>query len=133
MKLYFSKAIKKVGNTSEHLITHLERRLDNVIFKLGIAPTRASSRQLVTHGHILVNDKKINIPSYIVDKNDIIGFRKETSAKIPYIAILLEKKDTSIVPWLTRSGTKGKVIGLPALTDFIEEINLQYVIEFYSR
>jgi|SRR3989344_913590 len=133
MKIYFKKANKKVGNTAEHLINTLERRLDNVVFKLGFAPTRASARQLVGHGHILVSSKKVTIPSYLISQNDMITFKKEKTTKIDYIAPLLEKKDFVVVSWLTRQGTTGKVVGNPELTHFQEEVNLQSVVEFYSR
>ncbi len=133
MKLYFQKASKKVGNTAEHMINTLERRLDNVVFKLGFAPTRASARQFVNHGHILVSGKKVSIPSYITSIDDEITFRKEKTTKIAYVAPLLVKKDLIIAPWLRREGQSGKIAQNPDLTHFMEEINLQSVVEFYSR
>lgn len=133
MKIYFNNASKKVGNTAEHLVDYLESRLDNIIFKLGFAPTRASARQLVTHGHIMVNDKKVTIPSYIVSEQDVVSFRKDKTAKIPYVANLLEKKDFVIASWLTRKGPVGKVIARPDQSHFKDEFNLQSVVEFYSR
>lgn len=133
MKIYFGHASKKVGNTAEHLINYLERRLDNVIYKLGFAPTRASARQLVTHGHVNVSSKKVSIPSYIVDVEDEISFKIDKTLKIPYIASIVSKKDFIVTPWLKREGAVGKVVNIPDLTHFSEEINLQSVVEFYSR
>lgn len=132
MKNYFHKASKTVGNTADNLIQLLERRLDNIVYRLGFAPTRSSARQLVAHGHLLVNNKKVNIPSYLVNVNDIISFRKEKSMKIPYIAQMLEKKDFILPSWLKREGPVGKLIGLPKKEDLKEMVNLQSVIEFYS-
>lgn len=133
MKNYFKKASQKLGNTADYLIQLLERRLDNVVYKLGFAPTRSSARQLVTHGHIKVNDKKLTIPSYLVKVNDLVAFYKESSMKIPYISQMLEKKDLVIPPWLERKGAVGKVIKLPTKEEVKEVVNLQAVIEFFSR
>jgi small subunit ribosomal protein S4 len=133
MKTYFGHANRAVGNTAELLIIFLEQRLDNVIFKLGFAPTRASARQLVSHGHVQVNKKKVSIPSFQVSQKDVISFKKEDTAKIPYIAELLDKKDTPIPAWLERTDTKGVITGQPSLDEFHDTINLQPVVEFYSR
>ncbi|OGK16462.1 30S ribosomal protein S4 [Candidatus Roizmanbacteria bacterium RIFCSPHIGHO2_01_FULL_39_12b] len=133
MKIFFLASSKKVGNTAEHLINILEKRLDNAVFKLGFAPTRAAARQLVAHGHILINDKKTTIPSYIVSQGDEISFRRKKSIKIPYIAQILEKKDFIVSPWMIRQGPVGKVVSDPDLTHFQEDVNLQSVVEFYSR
>lgn len=133
MKNYFKKASRYPGNTADYLVQLLERRLDNVVYRLGFAPTRSSARQLVSHGHIKVNDKKINIPSYLVKVNDIISFASEKSLNIPYIAQMLNKKDVIIPAWLERKGAMGKVISLPSGEEVRQLVNLQAVIEFYSR
>lgn len=133
MKNYFERANRMVGNTAEILTQFLESRLDNVVFKLGLAPTRASARQLATHGHILVNDRKLTIPSAQVAEGDVIRFKKEKSPKIPYVAKMLEKKDLIIPSWLKRKGPVGKVLSLPSLESFRDDVNVQLVIEFYSR
>lgn len=133
LKNYFKKASARKENTTTYLYQLLERRLDNVVYLLGFAPTRSSARQLVNHGHIKVNDKKINIPSYQVDTNDKICFKKEKTSKIPYIAQNLEKKDFLVPPWLKREGMIGKIISLPKIDETKSTINYQLVIEFYSR
>ncbi|OGK19698.1 30S ribosomal protein S4 [Candidatus Roizmanbacteria bacterium RIFCSPHIGHO2_02_FULL_40_13b] len=133
MKNYFAKANKTEGNTGELLIQALERRLDNSVYRLKFAPTRASARQLVNHGHVTVNSKKVSIASYQIVKGDVIEFRRGKTAKIPYIQEILEKKDTMPSVWLNKKGTVGKVAEYPTLNDFTEEIELQSVIEFYSR
>lgn len=133
LKNYFKKASAKKENTASFLYQLLERRLDNVVYLLGFAPTRSSARQLVSHGHIKVNDKTVNIPSYLIEVNDIISFKKEKSTKIPYVEAMLEKKDLIIPHWLKREGIKGQVLQLPKLEDRQGVINYQLVIEFYSR
>ena len=133
MKNYFKKASKMMGNTADILIQILERRLDNVIYKLGLAPTRSSARQLVTHGHMQVNNKKVTIPSYLIKEGDIISFHKKKSINIPYISQMLEKKDIVIPEWLMREGPVGKIVRFPKKEDLREDINLQLVVEFYSR
>lgn len=132
MKNYFGKAKKTKGNTAESMIKFLEFRLDNVVYKLGLAPTRGAARQLVGHGHIAVNDKKVTIPSYQVKPNDAVTI-KESSAKIPYVALSLSRKDIIIAPWLEREAITGKIVGSPNLETFKDDVNLQLVVEFYSR
>lgn len=133
LKNYFKKASAKKENTASFLFQLLERRLDNVVYLLGFAPTRGSARQLVAHGHIQVNNKKINIPSYLVKVKDTISFKKEKTTKIPYIEAILEKKDLIIPSWLKREGLTGQVIQLPKLEESQGVIDYQLVIEFYSR
>lgn len=132
MKNYFKKAKKTKGNTSESMIRYLEFRLDNVLYKLGLAPTRGASRQLVGHGHVIVNNKKVTIPSYQVKQEDVVTL-KGTSEKIPYVATSAARKDIVITEWLKREATSGKVVGAPTLETFMDDVNLQLVVEFYSR
>lgn len=130
---YFSDASGKVGNTSHNLVELLEMRLDNVVFRLGFAPTRAAARQLVNHGHFLVNKKKANIPSYQVSNGDVVSFKKNKTVEIPYVKELLTKKDIEVPKWLEKKATSGKVIDKPEVDAIGADINLQAVIEFYSR
>ncbi len=134
-KRYFEEASSTKGNTGQVLIQLLERRLDNVVYRLGIASTRKQARQFVVHGHILVNGQKVNIPSYRVDVGDIIQV-KESSRDIPQIKENLENIDPrSIPPWLEldKENFRGKVIDLPKEVQLEVPINLQYIIEFYSK
>ena len=129
---YFDKATRNPSNTGEVLLTLLERRLDNVIYRLNLAPTRASARQFVTHGHILVDGKKVNIPSFLAEENMVIapvGKILET----PVVRKLLEEKEPNLPLWLERKGPVGKVVRLPKREDITEDINEQLIIEFYSR
>jgi len=133
LRMYFEKANHLEGNTAHLLIQMLESRLDNVVYKLGFAPTRAAARQLVNHGHMFVNGAKNSIPSAQTKKGDIISFKKEASAKIPYIAQMLSLKDYKAPKWLEKKATVGKIVDKPEMEYFTDGVNLQLVIEFYSR
>ncbi|MBI2641868.1 30S ribosomal protein S4 [Candidatus Roizmanbacteria bacterium] len=133
LKKYFSLAIQKKGNTAFYLAQFLERRLDNVMYRLGFAPTRAAARQLVSHGHVKVNDSVVRTPSYQVKFDDIITFSDEKSVRIPYIEKALENKDVLLPKWFERKATLGKIIAEPNQEEVEKQINLRSVIEFYSR
>ncbi|MCL4363664.1 30S ribosomal protein S4, partial [Patescibacteria group bacterium] len=96
LKNYFKKASVKKGNTALYLSEYLERRLDNVVYRLGLAPTRAASRQLVVHGHVAVDDKKMAVPSYQVKVGEKVSFLFDKTAKIPYIEKALNNKEIFI-------------------------------------
>jgi len=134
-KRYFDEASKAKGNTAQVLLQLLERRLDNVVYRLGFAVTRRQARQMVVHGHVLVNGKKVDIPSYRVDVGDIIEL-KPSSREIPTFRENIENIDPrSVPPWLEldKENFRGKVIDLPKDVQLEVPVNLQYVIEFYSR
>lgn len=130
---YFAEANRQEGNTSHNLVRMLELRLDNVVYRLGFAPTRAAARQLVNHGHFLVNKKKAAIPSHQLAEGDTVAFKKEASSKIPYVKEMIDRKDVNVPTWLEQKALAGKVIGLPEGDALGQDINLQAVIEFYSR
>ncbi|MBT4123897.1 MAG: 30S ribosomal protein S4 [Candidatus Pacebacteria bacterium] len=128
----YSEASKNPLATGTVLLSLLERRLDSVMYRLGWAPTRPAARQLVNHGHLTVNNKKMDIPSYSVKVGDVIKI-KDKSVTIPVIADLL-KEDTAIVPaWLEKKATIAKIKRLPEREDISEAITEQLIIEFYSR
>lgn len=131
-KKYYVEASKNPLATGEVMLSLLERRLDNCVYRLGFAPTRSSARQLVSHGNVMVNGKKLNIPSYKVKLNDVISLSK-TATEIPYIKVLLADKEKESAAWLDRKAALGKVIRLPIRSDIIEAINEQLIVEFYSR
>lgn len=131
-KKYYLQASKNPLATGEVMLSLLERRLDNCIYRLGFAPTRASARQLVSHGNVTVNGKKLNIPSYTVKLNDVISLTK-TAANIPYIKSRIADKDLVSAPWLKKQAVLGKVTRLPERSDITEAINEQLIVEFYSR
>ena len=131
-KCYYLKASRNPLATGAVLLQLLERRLDNVVYRLGFAPTRAAARQLVSHGHVKVNGKKLNIPSYLVKSQDTIEI-DQVASNIPYIKPLLADKKFTPPAWLKRQATVGKVERLPGRQEITENINEQLIVEFYSR
>jgi len=132
IRKYFAQAAKTKKATGEILIQLLERRLDNVIYRLKLAPTRAAARQLITHGHARVNDKKINIPSYQVNIEETITLSPKAINFAPTKKIL-KLKNTTTPKWLVRKAAVGKIKRLPLRDDFDADINEQLIVEFYSR
>jgi len=128
---YFEKASRNPKATGAALLILLERRLDNTVYRLGLAPTRAAARQLVSHGNVSINNKKLTIPSYQVKVGDTVNL-SERAVKIPYIAELLKEKQGQPA-WLERKQAIGKVNRLPERDDIPEQINEQLIVEFYSK
>lgn len=129
---YYQVATRTPSATGEMLLSLLERRLDNVVYRLGLAPTRRAARQLVTHGNVTVDSKKMSIPSYQVKEGQVVGIT-ETAAAIPYIKELLGKKEVIVPKWLERKATAGKVVRYPQKDDVSENIQEQLIVEYYSR
>jgi small subunit ribosomal protein S4 len=133
LKKYFRRATMKKGNTALYLSQYLEKRLDNIIYHLGFVPTRASGRQLITHGHIVVNKKKVTIPSYQVRTGEEIGFVDDKTTKIPYVETSLNNKDVILPAWLEKKAITGRMISEPTQDVITRLINLRLIIEYYSR
>ncbi len=129
-KLYV-EASKNPTATGAALLGLLERRLDNVVYRLGWAPTRAAARQLVNHGHVKVNERKMGIPSYPVLVDDIVRL-DDKAIDMPTVAALL-KEEVTIPTWFEKKGPIAKVARLPQREDIQEAINEQLIVEFYSR
>ena len=132
---YFKMAAQKSGATGENLLQILERRLDNVVYRMGFAPSRNSARQLIRHGHILVNGRKVNIPSFLVKVSDEIEI-KEKSRNIPLIQNSLESSsDVSQFTWfeIEKDNFKGKIIDIPTREQIPMEIDERLIVEFYSK
>lgn len=132
---YYEIAAKKPGVTGEKLLEILETRLDNVVWRMGMANTRREARQLATHGHFTVNGKKVNIPSLLVKPGDVIAV-KESSRSLDKFKALAEKLDTTSAPkWLevNADALSAKVVSMPAREDLDFEINEQLVVELYSK
>ena len=129
----FDKAQKMEGIAGENLLVLLESRLDNIVYRLGMARTRRGARQVVNHGHILVNGKKVDIPSYIVKVGDVVSV-KENSLNHPAIIASLEDKAT-VPAYLEFDAKKltGKYVRLPERNELNSEINEQLIVEFYNR
>jgi small subunit ribosomal protein S4 len=130
----FEKASRSKGVTGEVLLRFLESRLDNTVFRFGISPTRAGARQLVSHRHITVNGKVVNIPSFQLKPGDIIGIR-EKSKSLESIVDSLTTRKTSKLPWLEWDDAQmaGKFMSLPERTDIPENIKEQLIVELYSK
>lgn len=129
---YVEQALKSRGNTGEKLIGILEKRLDNVIFRLGFAPSRPSARQIVSHGHVLVDGKKVNIPSYGLKVGQTVSLDAK-GMTIPAVAKLLKSEDIKVPAWLEKKAVVGKVARDPKREDIIEPISEKDIVEFYSR
>lgn len=132
---YFSKAERQKGITSEILLQLLERRLDNVIYRLGFAPSRKSARQLVRHRHFIVNGKVVNIPSYTLNAGDQVHVR-DRSKKLEIIHDSMKKiREGSLLPWLDldKANMVGTLLNIPARADIPLEINESLIVELYSK
>jgi small subunit ribosomal protein S4 len=132
---YYDEAMRMPGNTGDVLIQMLERRLDNVVYRLRMGASRAQARQIILHGHIRVNGKKVSIPSYLVDAGDVIeGSKKEKSQKIIKES-LLGKKDQQIPSWLklAEEQATGTVVTRPTAQEIQVPLETQLVVEFLSR
>ena len=134
-RMYFEKAERMSGNTGENLLSLVERRLDNVVYRLGFASTRREARQLVNPGHYTVNGKRVNIPSYLVSNGDVIAVC-EKSASNTFFKTLKENDAFVAAPkWLERdkNNLQGKVIAMPARDDIDFEIAENLIVELYSK
>jgi small subunit ribosomal protein S4 len=132
---YYDEAIAKPGNTGEYLMQILERRLDNVVYRLRMGSSRPQARQMILHGHIRVNGKKVSIPSYQVDAGDVIeASKKDKSQKIIKEA-LLNKKDQQIPSWLklAEEQATGTVVTLPTAQELQVPVESQLIVEYMSR
>ncbi len=129
---YFEKASRNPANTGEVFLSLLESRLDNVVYRLGFAPTRSAARQFVSHGHIRINEKRVNIPSFQVEEGMVVTVKSKL-LDTPLLKKLLDDKDISLPAWLARKGPVGKILRIPKRDDIVDDINEQLIIEFYSR
>jgi small subunit ribosomal protein S4 len=132
---YFEKAARSKGVTGELLLQQLERRLDNVVYRLGFGMSRRQARQLVRHGHVQVNGRKVNIPSYQVSVGEEIAIR-ESSRKLPILEPAKEFASHQTAPgWLEidRDNYKGRVLSLPKREEIQLPVNEQLIVELYSK
>ncbi len=134
-RMYFEKAERMNGNTGENLLSLVERRLDNVVYRLGFASTRREARQLVNHGHYTVNGKRVNIPSYLVSNGDVIAVCEKSLSNTRFK--MLKEADAFVAApkWLDRdkNNLQGKVIAMPARDDIDFEIAENLIVELYSK
>ena len=134
-KNYYEEAARKEGMTGENLLILLERRLDNVVFRMGLAESHREARQLVLHAHFTLNGKKVNIPSILVKPGDVISVKESSrdSAKIKALAEALESKNAP--KWLDvdKTNLTAKVVSFPAREDIDFDFNEQLIVELYSK
>jgi small subunit ribosomal protein S4 len=134
-KLFFEKASRQKGRTGENLVKLLEIRLDNTIYRMGLAPSRKTARQLVLHRHFTINNKIVNAPAYLLKPGDIIQVR-ENSKKLETIHSSLKRiRENTIMPWLSidKATLTGTFLRVPERTDIPLEANEQLVVELYSK
>ena len=134
---YYEKAARMPGKTGENLLVLVERRLDNVVYRLGFAMTRREARQLVSHAHFTVNGKKVNIPSYLVRSGDVIEVKESSRSSVKFKRLLGEDAPSILVPqWLDRQkdALKGTVTRLPVREDINDmPIEEHLIVELYSK
>jgi len=132
---YFEKAERMPGNTGDNLLQLVERRLDNVVYRLGFAATRREARQLVNHGHFTVNGKRVNIPSALVSLNDVIAVCEKSASNNRFKKMKEDDAFVAAPKWLDRNKNtlSGTVIALPAKEDIDFEISENLIVELYSK
>lgn len=134
-RLYFAKASRMKGVTGDNLVKMLESRLDNVVYRAGFAVTRPAARQLVSHCHLLVNGKKVNIPSYQLRPGDVVEFRAKSKNMEVVRSALNKKPDSQIPQWIQvdKANLKVTFLNAPERSDVQEPFNEQLVVELYSK
>ena len=132
---FFSEAKRSPSATGDNLLILLERRLDNVVYRLGFADSRAQARQIVRHGHILVNGRKTDIPSFLVKAGDVVEWRNASTKTEYYKRVAEEIEEKFITSWLSlnKESMTGRVLNLPGKDDIEAGFNAKAIIEYYSR
>ena len=135
-RAYYEKAARMKGNTGDELMSLLERRLDNVVFRLGLASTRREARQLVNHGHFTVNGKRVNIPSYLVKPGEVIAVCDKSRSSAKFKKIVEDDRFVAAPKWLEKSKNaplEGKVVALPQRDDIDFDVAVNLIVELYSK
>ena len=132
---YYEKAVRAPGNTGEELLTFVERRLDNVVFRLGFANTRRQARQLVNHGHFTVNGERVDIPSYLVKTGDVVAVCEKSVSNAFFKKLKEDDTFVAAPKWLDRdkNNMSGKVLAMPVKADIDFEIAEHLIVELYSK
>ena len=132
---YYEKAERKQGITGEILLQELERRLDNVVFRMGFANTRREARQLVNHGHFTVNGKRVNIPSFQVKPGDVVAVCEKSRTTTKFKSLLEENGKKACPKWIEKANDafEGKVVAMPARDDIDYEVAEHLIVELYSK
>ncbi len=134
-RLFFKRAERKKGITGENLLTMLERRLDNVIYVIGFARSRSQGRQLITHGHFRVNEKKVTIPSFIVGQGDSIDIRPRSAQYEDFKQLVNQNRKKTVPSWIAVDweAKSAKIAALPTRQDITLPIEEHYIVELYSK
>ena len=135
-RAYYEKAARMKGNTGDELMTLLERRLDNVVFRLGLAATRREARQLVNHGHFTVNGKRVNIPSYLVKEGEVIAVCDKSRSSAKFKKIVEDDRFVAAPKWLEKNKNaplEGRVIAMPQRDDIDFDVAVNLIVELYSK
>lgn len=135
-RAYYEKAARMKGNTGDELMTLLERRLDNVVFRLGLAATRREARQLVNHGHFTVNGKRVNIPSYLVKPGEVIAVRDKSRSSAKFKKMVEDDRFVAAPKWLEKNKNaplEGRVIAMPQRDDIDFDVAVNLIVELYSK
>ena len=132
---YFERASLRSGLTGSNLLIMLESRLDNVVYRLGLATSRAQARQLVSHGHFMLNGRKTDVPSVLVSAGDTISLRPESASRAYFKELRQDIDDRQVPRWLSldTSNLSGSILNLPVREDIDISLNEQLIIEYYSR
>jgi small subunit ribosomal protein S4 len=133
--LTFDRASQEKGVVGETLLSKLERRLDNVVYRLGFGASRAQARQLVRHGHVRINDRRLNIPSFQVRQGDVVSLNPRAAKNVLVMQSVESVKGRGVPKWLEldAAGMKGKVLSMPARDDVNFPIQEQLIVELYSK
>ena len=133
-RLFFKRAKAKEGVTGDVMLALCECRLDNIVYRLGLSPTRAGARQLVTHRHVTVNGRVCNVPSAIIRPGDVVSMREKDRDMIAVIDSL-KRQTAALVNWLSWDAAtmQGTLLAVPSRTDIPENIEMQLIVEFFSR
>ena len=132
---YYEKAERKQGITGEILLQELERRLDNVVFRMGFANTRREARQLVSHGHFMVNGQRVDIPSYQVKPGDVVAVREKSRSTTKFKTLLEENGKKACPKWIDKAkdSFEGKIVAMPARDDIDYDVSEHLIVELYSK
>ena len=134
-RMYYEKASAMSGKTGENLLTLVERRLDNVVYRLGFASTRRQARQMVNHGHFTVNGSRVNIPSYLVKPGDVVAVSEKSASNAFFKKLKEDDAFVAAPKWLDRDKNtlQGKVIAMPTKADIDFDIAVHLIVELYSK
>ena len=134
-RMYYEKAARMPGKTGDNLLSLVERRLDNVIYRLGFAATRREARQLVSHGHFMVNGQRVDIPSYQVKPGDVVSVREKSRSTTKFKTLVEELGKNPVPKWMEKaSGAfEAKIVAMPARDDIDYEVAEHLIVELYSK